>query len=403
MFKRWTGKANATIAPGDGQRHELIALREQVQFLQAAVENAPVAIAIYDATDQLKVHNSHYQSFYTRIWDKLGQPVTYPELVRASLTDSGFKGDLEAEVARRVAMQHDNNGQSEERQYADGTWRKVTKRKLPDGTVAGFAIDISELRRREEHLSRSLGQLRQIADNTVPQAMAGFANAAQSMGESTFEVKELIRETVERAVATGVSAEELATTIDSVATSMGDAAQRVTANNTEAEALTGQMAKLSEAFEKVESFAGLIQGIASQTNLLALNATIEAARAGESGRGFAVVAAEVKALSHQTAEAASQITAQIDAVESLMAEAKAIAGRIGVELQEISQRVGDVAAAAQQQRGAAGLVSSYMADIVKRGSDVSRAVERSMADGDSLKETARRLESDVAAALARVA
>jgi methyl-accepting chemotaxis protein len=111
----------------------------------------------------------------------------------------------------------------------------------------------------------------------------------------------------------------------------------------------------------------------------------------------------VKALSHQTAEAASEITAQITAVESLMAEAKAIAGRIGHSLHDISQRVGDVATAAQQQRGAAGLVSSYMGDIVKRGSDVSRAVDKSLTESESLAETARRLEADVATALSKVA
>lgn len=403
MLKRLFGMTTPVDASADPRATELESLRQRNLYLEAAIAHAPVAIAVYDAKDRLQVHNDVYRTFYAHVWNKLSQPVTYPELVRASLTHAGFKGDIDAEVRRRVAIQHDGVGSAEERQYSDGTWRRVSKKKLADGMVAGFALDITELRAREQLLDRSIGELRHMAGDTVPKALANFSAAAHGMDESNSEVRELIRETVERAVATGVSAEELAVTIDSVATNMGDAAQRVTANNRAAEALSDQMTKLSEAFIKVESFAGLIQGIASQTNLLALNATIEAARAGEAGRGFAVVAAEVKALSHQTAEAASEITAQIGSVEALMAAARKITEQISGSLHEISQHVGEVATAADQQRGAAGLVSSYMADIVKRGSDVSLAVDKSLADGEKLAETARQLEIDVASALSKVA
>jgi hypothetical protein len=396
--KAAVGKAN----DGGTSQGEIGALRERVAFLEAAIDHAPIAIAVYDADDRLQVHNLCYQAIYRKVWDTLPKPLTYADLIRANLRENGFKGDLEAEVARRVAMQREGSGKIEERQYADGAWRRVSKLKFADGSVAGYALDVSELKARELQLEASVGELKLIARETVPAAVERFASATESMIESTGAVKQLIRETVERAVSTGASAEELAVTINGVASNMTQAAETVSANTADAAAMGDQMAKLSGAVAKVESFAGLIRGIANQTNLLALNATIEAARAGEAGRGFAVVAAEVKALSQQTGEAAAEITAQVGAVEILMAEASAVAARINAALQDISNRAHDVAAAVEQQREAAGLVSSYMSEIVKRGSDASDAADGALRDGEAMAGTAQRLQAEVAEAITRV-
>ncbi|MDZ7854745.1 methyl-accepting chemotaxis protein [Sphaerotilus sp.] len=90
--------------------------------------------------------------------------------------------------------------------------------------------------------------------------------------------------------------------------------------------------------------AELISNISRQTHLLSLNASIEAARAGQEGAGFKVVAAEVRNLSAQTEEAASQITkgimAAAEQIDREMVAAESMrAGDTHQQLGEIAHQI----------------------------------------------------------------
>jgi hypothetical protein len=375
---------------------------ERIAFMEAAIELAPIAIAVYDANDVLRVHNKAYQNIYADIWHSLPPQFSYADLLRASLAKRGGVGGIEAEVSRRVEMQRRADGKVEERRYADGLWRRVSIVRHA-GAVVGYALDVTELRAREEQLASSKADLARIAHETVPSAMAGFSNVAGEVISATEEVKMLIGETSERAIATGAAAEELAVTINHVNETMKDAAENAARSTRDAETMKQQMEQLAAAIARVNAFSDMIRNIAAQTNLLALNATIEAARAGEAGRGFAVVASEVKALAMQTGHATTEIAAQVGAVEALMADAKTTTGKIADALRAITDRASDVASAVQQQRDAAGLVSSHMSDIIGRSHATAEAADRALKESAGVARRAGDLEAAVKQALGKVA
>ena len=76
--------------------------------------------------------------------------------------------------------------------------------------------------------------------------------------------------------------------------------------------LSAAMAEIQQSSAGISKILSTIDQIAFQTNILALNAAVEAARAGDAGAGFAVVADEVRRLAQSCAEAAQEITVQIE-------------------------------------------------------------------------------------------
>ena len=176
---------------------------------------------------------------------------------------------------------------------------------------------IADTRQRSVHVSLSAAQLQQVV-----QAAQQSASEQVSKAQAVFQ-----------------ASQESTEAIDGIAANTQSISERNGHNLTEVRDASGELTRVSEQVNRVESqvrsfqevveqlannsasiidILSLVQGFSEQTNLLALNASIEAARAGEAGRGFAVVADEVRTLSQKVSQATVEIDSKVNEMVRLV-------------------------------------------------------------------------------------
>lgn len=134
--------------------------------------------------------------------------------------------------------------------------------------------------------------------------------------------------------------------------------------------------RLGESSLEIGDITELITDITEQTNVLALNAAIQAASAGEAGRGFAVVAEEVQRLAERSGEAARQIGALVQAIQTdthdaVIAMEKSTQGV--VDGTRLSDAAGSVLSDIRR-------ISQHLAELIQ-GISVSTTEQTTLADG----------------------
>ncbi len=229
----------------------------------------------------------------------------------------------------------------------------------------------------------------------LSQAMAAIGNHAESLASASEELTVVssqlavgAEETSAQAGSVSAAAEEVSGNVTTVAAGTGEmtasireisinaqTAVEVASTAAEVAANTNTtVVKLGASSAEIGTVVKVITSIVEQTNLLALNATIEAARAGEAGKGFAVVANEVKDLARATAEATSDISQRIAAIQ---ADAEAAVHAIG-EITEIIGRVSEtqasIASAVEEQTATTNEIGRNVAEAARGSHEIASNV-----------------------------
>lgn len=151
---------------------------------------------------------------------------------------------------------------------------------------------------------------RRVRDS-VTSAIESLANISEQTNTSFQQLTRQSKEIVTMAnkgTALSISTRERA---EKGKEQLGNQSVQMTSVNSFVNEILGDIHKLLNISNQMQSIIKIITGIAEQTNLLALNAAIEAARAGEAGKGFAVVAEEVRNLSEGTRTSVTDVSALI--------------------------------------------------------------------------------------------
>ena len=105
------------------------------------------AVALYDRENRLLLCNREFRRLYAPLADELQPGLPFETLVRRAV-GLGLVPDASADPEAFIAQRVQQQGRilvPVLRHMADGRWRRIAERRLADGKVLSFSIDVTEL------------------------------------------------------------------------------------------------------------------------------------------------------------------------------------------------------------------------------------------------------------------
>jgi two-component system, sensor histidine kinase and response regulator len=127
-------------------------LARSESILRGAIDAINEAFVLYDPQDRLVFCNDKYRALYGMSADLIVPGATFESIVRMGAERGQYPeamGRVDEWVAERVAIHSAGNTYLEQR-LESGQWLRIVERKMPDGHIVGFRVDITELKRATE-------------------------------------------------------------------------------------------------------------------------------------------------------------------------------------------------------------------------------------------------------------
>jgi methyl-accepting chemotaxis protein len=360
----------------------------QIDRFNAALNNMPHGLCMFDADRRLLVHNEQYARMYGLPAELLKPGTSHEDVIKHRVQQGllmGATGETAADDKLRELNKHSNKVRSSRiDRLSDGRLVKVTRDPLPGGGWVAMHEDITEVTHRntvDSAISAFRARVDEVLKTVVESTGSLRTTASHLFGlseQASLRAAEMVQ--TSRNVSSNVSdavtsAGEMSESANTITQEVIDAAAIVQKAVEKVRKTTNEFADLSASAQKIGDVIKLIQSIAQQTNLLALNATIEAARAGEAGRGFSVVAGEVKSLASQTAQAADEVNSQVKSIQNSTQSALDAIATIDANIHEISARTTAIAASNELQRTATIGMSESVSNAAEQSHRIFAALD----------------------------
>jgi PAS domain S-box-containing protein len=122
-------------------------VQRNAQLLRGAIDAIDEAFVLYDPDDRLVFCNEKYRRIYATSADMIVPGASFEEIVRCGAERGQYAdaiGRVDEWVDERLAAHRAGNTTLIQR-IDDGRWLRIVERRMPDGHLVGFRIDITEL------------------------------------------------------------------------------------------------------------------------------------------------------------------------------------------------------------------------------------------------------------------
>ncbi len=163
-------------------------IEEARRRLVDAIENSSEGFVFFDEDDRLVICNTRYRELLHPDAESEIQPGTKFETIIRNAAEKGYivtaQGRVEEWVAERMAL-HQDPGEPRIQQRSGDQWILITERRTGDGGTVAIYSDISDLKQREEELTRKSNALEllsnQLAKYLSPQVYDSIFSGKQEV------------------------------------------------------------------------------------------------------------------------------------------------------------------------------------------------------------------------------